>query len=494
MRTLFLKILVWFWLAMAAVVVALIVISVITTNPESRWRRPMTGRRIMMFSRAAAAVYEREGRAALAEFIASAEGPSRSNLFFFDDQGEEVAGQEAPPPIRERALQALQRGDEEQRIEPFRPGRPRAPGPIAYVVRSPLGQRYVLVTRLEPEGFPRGRPGPLFFWMRLLGIREVETHTLVLRAMAVLAVAGLVCYGLARYLTAPLVHLRQATRRLASGDLKARVGDQHGRRQDELADLGRDFDLMAERIESMVAAQRRLLSDISHELRSPLARINLAVALIRQRQQPSEDAELDRIELEARRLDTLIGQVLTLARMESNGEERLRQPLELDSLVRRVADDANFEAQNSNRSVRITSSEPVTVEGNEELLRSAVENIVRNAVRYTRPETEVLISLSQVREGTQTLASLRVRDHGDGVPESQLGHLFRPFYRVAEARERESGGVGLGLAIAEQAVKWHRGTIRACNAPEGGLLVEVQLPASAPASAAEERQSSSPRD
>ncbi len=490
MRTLFLKIFVWFWLAMAAVGVALIIISTATTNPDPRWRGPMTGRRMMMFSRAAAAVYEREGKAALSEFIASGGGPSRSDVFFFDDKGEEIAGQDPPPNIREWALKALQKGEEGQRAEPFRAG---LPGPIAHVVHTPLGNRYVLVARAELEGFGRGRPGPLFFWMRLLGIREADTYTLLLRAMAVLAVAGIVCYGLARYLTAPLVRLRQATNRLATGDLKARVGPRGGR-QDELADLGRDFDVMAERIESMMSAQRRLLSDISHELRSPLARINLAVGLIRQRQQVSADTDLDRIELEAGRLDTLIGQALSLARMESNGEERPRQRVELDSLLRRVADDANFEAQSNNRSVRITQSERLTLEGNEELLRSAIENIVRNAVKYTHKDTDVEISLAQQQDGQESLAAIRVRDHGDGVPESQLGHLFRPFYRVVEARDRQSGGVGLGLAITEQAVKWHGGSVKAFNALDGGLIVEIQLPAIPVATPAVDSKLSSPAE
>jgi len=470
MRTLFLKIFVWFWLAMAAVGVALIVISVATTDPDPRRRRPMTGRRMMMFSRAAAAVYEREGKAALSEFIASASGPSRSDVFFFSAKGEEIAGQEPPPDIRDLASKAMQMREAEQRSEPFRGG---PAGPIAHVVQTPLGNRYVLVARAEPEGFGRRRPGPLFFWMRLLGIRDADSNTLLLRAVAVLSVAGIVCYGLARYLTSPLVRLRQATNRLASGDLKARVGPSRGGRQDELVDLGRDFDLMAERIESMMAAQRRLLRDISHELRSPLARIHLATGLIRQRQDSSADIELDRIELEAGRLDTLIGQVLSLARMESNAEERPRQKLELASLLQRIAADADFEAQRASRSVRIKESETTLLEGNEELLRSALENIVRNAVKYTHEGTVVQISLSR-QNGSS--ATIQVRDHGDGVPESELGQLFRPFYRVVEARDRQSGGVGLGLAIAEQAVKWHGGSMRALNAPEGGLIVEVQIP------------------
>jgi len=231
---------------------------------------------------------------------------------------------------------------------------------------------------------------------------------------------------------------------------------------------------MAERIESMMAAQRRLLSDISHELRSPLARVNLAVGLMRQQGKP--DIELDRIELEGKRMDALVGQLLSLARMENGANGNETRAIEIESLLQGIVEDADFEARSLDRSVRIVRSEALTTEGRPELLHSAIENVVRNAVYYTRGGTDVEVSLEKHQGNSRPLAVIRVRDHGDGVPETALADLFRPFYRVADARDRQSGGVGLGLAIAEKAVNWHDGSIRASNAAEGGLVVEIQIP------------------
>ena len=317
-------------------------------------------------------------------------------------------------------------------------------------------------------------PRPPFPWLRFFGIRGAETHALFLRAMAVFLTAGLVCYGLARYLTAPLARLRAVTHKLTNGDLKARFGISYGGRRDELTELGRDFDRMAERIESIVAAQRRLLSDISHELRSPLARVNLAVGLMRQKGKP--DVELDRIELEAKRMDALVGQLLSLARMENGANGNETRAIEIESLLQSIVEDADFEARSLDRAVRIVRSEAVTTDGRPDLLQSAIENVVRNAVYYTRGGTDVEVSLEKGQADSWPLAVIRVRDHGDGVPEAALPDLFRPFYRVADARDRQSGGVGLGLAIAEKAVNWHDGSIRASNAADGGLVVEIQIP------------------
>jgi two-component system, OmpR family, sensor histidine kinase CpxA len=270
------------------------------------------------------------------------------------------------------------------------------------------------------------------------------------------------------------VKLRAATRRVAGGDLKARVGPAIGKRRDELADLGRDFDLMAERIESLMMAQHRLVSDISHELRSPLARLGVALELARQRAGDEAKSPLDRIEREADRLNELIEQLLTLSKLEIGNQPAPGRPVDLELLVRQIASDADYEARDRNRVARVVASESWVTTGSEELLRRAVENVVRNAVRYTAENTEVEISL---RREPPSLAVITVRDHGPGAPESSLMDIFRPFYRVADARDRQTGGVGLGLAIAERAVKLHGGTVSASNAPDGGLIVEIKLPA-----------------
>jgi two-component system sensor histidine kinase CpxA len=243
-----------------------------------------------------------------------------------------------------------------------------------------------------------------------------------------------------------------------------------------VADLGRDLDRMAERIETLVEAQKRLLRDISHELRSPLARLNVALGLVRQQSQPAVEGYLDRIEGEAERLNELIGQLLTLTVLESGHEQQAREDIDLAALVTEVADDAGFEAEGRNRQVLITDNDPLMVSGNREMLRRALENVVRNALRYTAEQTAVELSLRMERDDTSAYAVMSVRDHGPGVPEAALGNLFRPFYRVADARDRQSGGTGIGLSIAERALQLHGGTIAASNVTDGGLMVKIRLP------------------
>ena len=223
-------------------------------------------------------------------------------------------------------------------------------------------------------------------------------------------------------------------------------------------------------------AQSRLLNDISHELRSPLARLNVALGLARQRANPESATMLDRIELEAGRLNELIGRLLTLARME-DGEQRVPStPVPLEEVVLSVAEDAEFEAQA--RHCHVRSEIPAgtwEVHGDASLLHSAIENVVRNAIRYTREGSTVEIQLER-STGAVSEAVIRVTDCGDGVPADALEKLFQPFYRLDDARGRHTGGVGLGLAITERAVRFHGGRVAAMNRAGGGLMVEIRLP------------------
>ncbi|MGA8433182.1 MAG: ATP-binding protein, partial [Candidatus Sulfotelmatobacter sp.] len=274
--------------------------------------------------------------------------------------------------------------------------------------------------------------------------------------------------------------LRAATRQLAAGDLTARSGARPSNRRDEVAGLMRDFDTMAERIEMLVKAQSRLLNDISHELRSPLARLNVALGLARQRSGPQSATMLERIELEANRLNELIGRILTLARLE-DGEQHVPQtPVPLDELVLNVVEDAEFEAQARRCHVHSTIPDgDWGVRGDASLLHSALENVVRNAVRYTGEGTSVEVVLSRATGPDGAQATLRVSDCGPGVPPDSLDKLFLPFYRLDDARGRLTGGVGLGLAITERAVRFHGGKVIATNRSEGGLQVEINLPLAA---------------
>jgi two-component system sensor histidine kinase CpxA len=289
--------------------------------------------------------------------------------------------------------------------------------------------------------------------------------------------SGLVCYVLAWLLTKPIVRLRTVTRQLASGDLSARTGASVTKKGDEVAGLMGDFDAMAARMETLVKAQSRLLNDISHELRSPLARLNVALGLARQRSGVENADMLERIELEAIRLNELIGRILTLARLEDGEQVVPETPVPLDELVASVAEDAEFEAQARHCHVHASIPEGEwSVRGNPSLLHSAVENVVRNAIRYTQEGKSVDIELASQETSHGPEAVLRVNDSGPGVPPDALEKLFEPFYRLDDARGRLTGGAGLGLAITERAVRFHGGRVCARNRPEGGLQVEIRLP------------------
>lgn len=294
--------------------------------------------------------------------------------------------------------------------------------------------------------------------------------------LVVIITAGLTWYGFFRYSTVPLRRLRKVTQKLAGGDLSARVGEGLVHRKDEVADLGRDVDRMAERTESLVSAHQRLIRDVSHELRSPLARLNVALELARQSAGPAHSAPFDRIERESDRLNELIGQLLMLTKLESQSNMIQKTELDLADLIAEIAQDVDFEARNQNRRVEIAESEALLFAGNREMLRQAFENVLRNAVRYTAEDTAVEIICRRRLGSGRSLGHIEIRDHGPGVPESEIFNIFRPFYRVADARERQSGGTGVGLAISDRAIRLHGGSIRAMNAACEGLIVEIELP------------------
>lgn len=321
------------------------------------------------------------------------------------------------------------------------------------------GRRFVLTLTWEAP-----RP-PSYFFGSWLGY---------LRLAGMLLTGIVLCSLLALYLSSPIRKIRKATQTLADGDLTTRVGERVGNRRDELADLAHDFDLMAERIENLIMSQKRLTRDISHELRSPLARLNVALEIAKQKSNADTQPILDRIENESLRLAEMISKLLTLSRLESGSEEFDRSTIDLAALVEDVAADADFEAKANGKSVKLVSTATCNVSGSETLLRSAIENVLRNGVRYTKEGTSVEVALTN---GSQ--ATIEIVDHGGGVPQDEITKLFRPFYRVGEARDRNSGGTGLGLAIAEQAIRAHNGKIKAENVDDG-LRVEITLDAIEP--------------
>jgi two-component system sensor histidine kinase CpxA len=456
LRTLFLKIFVSFWVAMV-LVSATMIASVVTTQSQFKAMRAEEFDRTVMplMAARAADILDDHGMGALADFLTSLQTTLHWQAYLFDDEGKEILSQPTPPEADAMAVSALQTvGTKIETNHGTRFAATRTTGST--------GTHYVLVIGTHVES--------------VADVLRAPIQVQIVRAATVLFIAGVVCFWLARYITAPVLHLRAATHRLAMGNLSARVGAAAGNRTDELAELSRDFDHMAEQIESLISSQRRLLADISHELRSPLARLTVALGLTRLHANPESIAGLDRIELEAARLNTLIGSLLRLARLEGGSEVLEGEPVVLDRVLAEVAADADFEAQSRNRHVRVSQADACTIPGNRELLRSAIENVIRNAVNYTAEGTEVQIALQKFSNHGHATALISVRDHGRGVPEESLPDIFLPFYRVGDARDRLSGGSGLGLSITDRAIRLHGGSVRAVNCPDGGLLIELRLP------------------
>ncbi|HWM66974.1 MAG TPA: ATP-binding protein [Steroidobacteraceae bacterium] len=290
---------------------------------------------------------------------------------------------------------------------------------------------------------------------------------------ATLAASIVTALLLAGYVAKPIRSLRGAFDAAASGDLDRRVAPDIGARHDELADLGRDFDRMAARLKASMQSQRRLLHDVSHELRSPLARMEAAAGLIRQTPDQPETM-ITRIEEEIARIDRLVGELLTLSRLETGEMPPVKEEVDMHDLVRDVVHDANFEAQSQEREVIWDDQGSATLQGRPELLHSAIENVVRNALKHAPQSQTIRVETAVNAEKGQYV--LRVLDHGHGIPEGELPDLFRPFFRGTTGIRMD--GYGLGLAIAHRSIEAHGGTIRATNRSGGGLSVEIVVPLS----------------
>lgn len=286
-------------------------------------------------------------------------------------------------------------------------------------------------------------------------------------------VISLLCSALLAWRAAkPIRQLSWAFRQLAAGRLDTRLGQRLGGGRDEIGDLAGEFDGMAQQLQQLVGAQRRLLHDVSHELRSPLARLQAAIGLARQRPDPARlDSTLERIEREVVRVDSLVGELLTLARLEAGSAQLPRERVDLVELLAAIADDAQFEAQAQGRDVQLHSDGEFVAEVGAELLYRAFENVIRNAVKYTAPGSCVEIQARSHAGGLD----ICVADRGPGVPEHALQDMFEPFQRIGDSGH---SGFGLGLAIARRAIESHGGSISAHARDGGGLEVRIHLPAS----------------
>ena len=433
MRSLFAKILGWFVLALVTTLAATILTSALTYNPRSSPRQAPFSMLLSLEMSEARNAWESGGRPALQSALARFRQVTNAREVIFTDAGgtDLLTGEQHADLVREARNWSR---------FPFS-GR----GGTTFARFSNDG-RYCFLLVVNPR--------------RLFSSNLQPAHLLVL----ILAV--LFCYALAYHLTAPLRRLQKAVDRFGHGDLEARAEE---RRKDEMGQLAGAFNRMAGRIQTLLTAERRLLLDISHELRSPLARLNVAVELARSGETGA--TQLDRIQREADRLNALIGELLEMTRLEGDPAQRKKERVHLDQLIGALVDACSIEAQARGCSLDLTAPQPVALDGDSELLRRAIENVMRNAIHYAPPQSKIEVAL----ENGAGRARVRVRDYGPGVPEEALPHLFDAFYRVESDRNRSSGGVGLGLSIASRAVALHQGTLRASNAAPG-LLVEIELP------------------
>jgi signal transduction histidine kinase len=399
--------------------------------------------------------------------------------------------------IIQEVAEALARGGERELKQWLNENRRPSPGTVLLVTNErgdellgramPRELASLLVSRpfVRRQAPPNLRPMQLT--PNLIGPNNEEYRLLFARApltmfgvlmwpgtqIAVLSIAllaaALTSLALARYLSSPIVRLQKASRALAAGALETRVGRPFDRRNDEVGTLARDFDRMAERLQALVTDKETLLRDVSHELRSPLARIRVALALAQRRADNAAQPDLARIEREAEKLDELVGQVMTLTRLRTATEPR-RDVVRLDTLIAEVVDDARFEHPET--TIEYCSGGEVQLLGDPAGLKSAVENVVRNALAYSEPGKPIEVHI----EKALGAVVVRVLDRGPGVPPEELTRIFEPFYRTDKSRDHANGGQGIGLAITARVMELHGGAVEARNRAEGGLEVRLKLP------------------
>jgi two-component system sensor histidine kinase CpxA len=463
MHSLFLRIFVLFWVAMALIVAA----SIATTyriaareyEPPEYQRRPAVAIR-------ASEILGTGGLHALQSWLQSNRNSfGDRDVYIIDGEGHDILGRRIPEGVSRR-LEIINRegpggereglGGEARGFSPppgnFRPSR------AAPQIVAPDGAVFtVLLNARRPSIF---------------GALSLPAISLTILGIA-LIVSALTSWWLAEHLSAPIRRIQAGARALASENLDVRVSAGLEGRRDELAVLARDFDTMADHLRANRSATTQLLRDISHELRSPLARMRVALGLARR---PPQDLarQLDRLEREIERLDSMIGQVLKLARLQGADAAVSKERFDLDELIEDLVRDANFEAAVKHCTVNVRGSAAAAVIGNRELLRSAIENVLRNAVRYSPDQASVDVSIARAGSGLE----IAIRDHGPGVPSADLERIFEPFYRVAESRDRDSGGEGIGLAITSRVMKAHGGQASASNLGDG-LQVLLRLPEAA---------------
>ncbi len=448
MRSLYWKIFISFWLATLFIIITT---AWVISHVAQKSSLPAQEQQFMdSYANAAVATFESGQHAALLKWLKKIGISRHMTLYLLSSTGEIVGTQAAPENVKKVAENLLK----DQLSEGILKSGKLI---VSHEILSTSGTFYRLVAVSE-------KPISYFVGIPWAGL----TIRLILAAF----ISGLICYLLSLYLTRPLRSLGIAAQSIAKGKLNTRVGHLRGHYNDEIAQLSDEFDRMAERLETLINSKERLLQDISHELRSPLARLQIAIELGRNKTEHKADAEFKRMELECVRLNELIREILDFAHLDKSTADLHLTEIDLPALLMEIIKDANYESGNPNR-IKAGVMAPCHVLMDRRLIHRAVENIVRNALHYS-PATEPIIVSLHYDELKQNI-HIEIRDQGPGVPEDQLGKIFNPFYRVDTSREKKTGGYGLGLAIASRAIHLHGGKISAHNSSGGGFLVKIIL-------------------
>lgn len=472
-KSLFGKIFLWFWLTMIAVVIMTAISAGVFHQKygRDRFEAHFTATQAA-YARAASAILEAEGLGALEQWLYQLRGPGGlpGRQIVLTEQGDILFGgrhTRAAGGTNKRIaeLQAIIRESKEV-------GNKTVPAmPIERVFFEPIyhpsGDRYWFVSDMRikrPGAGPRSMYSP----------RPHSWTILAMLAGVAVLVSGIVCFTLARYLTRPIRGLQAATKKIATGDFEARAPGANMTRGDELGELSRDFNNMAEKLQRLQQSQTALLRDVSHELRSPLARLQVALGLAEQRDDGRSAMALNRIEQELAVLDALVTQLLSVARLEAADESSENISVDLNELLGSICRDASFEGSEEQKQVEFTATGQATINADRSLLKSAFENIVRNALRHSPAGSKITVTNEHLSDASEIRVT--VLDAGSGVPTEMLEDLFKPFVRVESARDRDSGGFGVGLAIASAAISRYKGAIKARNHESGGLEVTVTLP------------------
>ena len=452
MRSLYWKIFLSFWLATILIIVTT---AWVTSEITQKSSIPAREREFMdSYTNAAIVTFEAGHRKALAKWLEKTGLSKHMHLFLLTNHGEIIGNEKIPDAVKNISVNFV---DDQLDEGIFKSGHLI----VSHEIISTSGSAYRLAAVSEK---------PLTHFV------QIPWAGLTARLLIAMFISGLICYLLSIYLTQPLRSLRLAAQSLATGKLNTRVGRLAGHHKDEIAELSYEFDSMAEQLETLIKSKQRLLQDISHELRSPLARIHIAIELGRKKSNLLAKSEFDRIESECLRLNTLIGEALDFARLDQSTNAINKLPVHLPLLLENIIHDGDYEFANDTHTPRVIleKNEDCNLMLDARLIHRAIENILRNALRYSPKDKPVIVSL--YKDTLQKNVCIDIEDSGPGVPNEQLAKIFNPFYRVDTAREKKTGGYGLGLAIAKQAIELHNGTIQATNRKQGGLLVHITLP------------------